>query len=99
MKLEPHNFVVTLNPMNSSGFETWRGLHATYDQGQQTQKLQKNQRILNPTWNNESQQPQDFIRWFNLGKDEIFQYDETNGDALDDNVRMTVLLSRLKDQY
>eukprot|EP00971_Amphidinium_carterae_P128395 2543363-Amphidinium_carterae.1 len=65
--------------MNQSGFETWCALHATYNQGKQTQKLHTLQRSMKATWHNESQQPHDFIQQFNLWRDELFQYDETTG--------------------
>eukprot|EP00971_Amphidinium_carterae_P177554 3521410-Amphidinium_carterae.2 len=38
-KSEPHRFVLQCNGMNSSGFETWRQLHAAYDQGENAQQL------------------------------------------------------------
>eukprot|EP00971_Amphidinium_carterae_P330572 6463683-Amphidinium_carterae.1 len=61
--------------MNASGFETWRALHATYDRGQQAKKLQALHRIMNPTWNNATQQPNGFVRQFNQWTDEIFNYE------------------------
>eukprot|EP00971_Amphidinium_carterae_P079530 1573860-Amphidinium_carterae.1 len=33
-KGEPHSFALQCNRMNASSVETWRQLHATYDQGQ-----------------------------------------------------------------
>eukprot|EP00971_Amphidinium_carterae_P008437 166491-Amphidinium_carterae.1 len=35
----PYRFVVQCNYNNSSGFETWRRLHITYDHGEKTQQL------------------------------------------------------------
>eukprot|EP00971_Amphidinium_carterae_P117248 2322610-Amphidinium_carterae.1 len=40
-KGEPHRFVPQCNRTNSSGFETWRQLHATYDQGEKEQQQQQ----------------------------------------------------------
>eukprot|EP00971_Amphidinium_carterae_P006413 126602-Amphidinium_carterae.1 len=63
-KGEPYRFVVQCNHNNSSGFETWRRLHMTYDQAEKAQQLGTLSRIMNPTWNNAQQQPSDFIKNF-----------------------------------
>eukprot|EP00971_Amphidinium_carterae_P117329 2324161-Amphidinium_carterae.3 len=44
-KGEPHKYAPQCNTMNSSGFETWRQLHATYDQGEKAQQLHALNRI------------------------------------------------------
>eukprot|EP00971_Amphidinium_carterae_P185240 3678456-Amphidinium_carterae.2 len=54
--------------------KTAGGSHAIR-QGQQAQKLQTLHQIMNPTWNNETQQPNDFVRQCNQWRDEIFNYD------------------------
>eukprot|EP00971_Amphidinium_carterae_P085385 1689080-Amphidinium_carterae.1 len=51
-KGEPYRFVVKCNHNNSSGLETWRRLHMTYDQGEKAQHLATLSRIMRPTWNN-----------------------------------------------
>eukprot|EP00971_Amphidinium_carterae_P342819 6482251-Amphidinium_carterae.2 len=38
-KGEPYRFVVQCNDNNSSGFETWRRLRVTYDQGEKHNSL------------------------------------------------------------
>eukprot|EP00971_Amphidinium_carterae_P300674 5974238-Amphidinium_carterae.2 len=61
-KGEPYKFVVQCNHNNSSGFETWRSLHVTYDQGEKAQHLATLSRIMKPTWNIATQTPTDFIK-------------------------------------
>eukprot|EP00971_Amphidinium_carterae_P078161 1546253-Amphidinium_carterae.1 len=46
-KGELYRLVAQCNQTNSSGFETWRRLHFTYDQGEKTQNLAQPQRIMN----------------------------------------------------
>eukprot|EP00971_Amphidinium_carterae_P147633 2926253-Amphidinium_carterae.1 len=79
-KGDPYKFVVQCNHNNSSGFETWRRLHITYDQGDKAQQLSTLSRIMKPTWNNNTQQPSEFIRQFQNWRDEIFNY-ESNGET------------------
>eukprot|EP00971_Amphidinium_carterae_P107594 2130790-Amphidinium_carterae.1 len=45
-KGEPYRFVVQCNHNNSSGFETWRRLNMTYDQGEKAQQLGTLSRIM-----------------------------------------------------
>eukprot|EP00971_Amphidinium_carterae_P242620 4817293-Amphidinium_carterae.1 len=73
-KGEPYRFVVQCNHNNSSGFETWRRLHMTYDQGEKAQQLGTLSRIMRPTWNNIQQPPGEFIKNFQNWRDEIMQY-------------------------
>eukprot|EP00971_Amphidinium_carterae_P218601 4338851-Amphidinium_carterae.1 len=47
-KGEVCRLVVQCNQNNSSGFETWRRLHITYDQGEKAQNLAQLKRIMNP---------------------------------------------------
>eukprot|EP00971_Amphidinium_carterae_P071651 1417133-Amphidinium_carterae.1 len=66
---EVYKFVVQCNHNNSSGgFETWRRLHFTYDQGEKAQYLAQLYRIMKPTRpymeNNVTQQPNEFIKTF-----------------------------------
>eukprot|EP00971_Amphidinium_carterae_P070067 1386496-Amphidinium_carterae.1 len=61
-KAEPYKFVVQCNHNNASGFETWRRLHVTYDQGEKAQHLAQLARVMKPTWNNTTQSPTDFIK-------------------------------------
>eukprot|EP00971_Amphidinium_carterae_P013064 257523-Amphidinium_carterae.1 len=81
------------NRQNQSRFETWIE-RTTYDQGQQTQKLQTRQRIMNPT-SDVTQSKQRLIKTFTTWRDEIYQYEETN-KPLDENIKMTVLLNKLR---
>eukprot|EP00971_Amphidinium_carterae_P273539 5428683-Amphidinium_carterae.1 len=43
-----------------------RRLHFTYDQGEKAQNLAQLYRIMNPTWNNVNQHPNEFIKTFTL---------------------------------
>eukprot|EP00971_Amphidinium_carterae_P296478 5889522-Amphidinium_carterae.1 len=63
--------------MSSSGFETWRQLHATYDQGEKAQQPHALKPIMNPTWHNITQQPNEFARQFNHWRNEIANYEDT----------------------
>eukprot|EP00971_Amphidinium_carterae_P241548 4796186-Amphidinium_carterae.1 len=74
-KGEPYRFVVQCNHNSSSGFETWRRLHTTYDQGEKAQHLATLSRIMKPTWNNITQSPTDIIKAFQNWRDEIFNYE------------------------
>eukprot|EP00971_Amphidinium_carterae_P242161 4808428-Amphidinium_carterae.1 len=52
-----YNSSYDANHNNSSGFETWRRLHITYDQRERAQQLNVLSRIMKPAWNNTTQQP------------------------------------------
>eukprot|EP00971_Amphidinium_carterae_P262189 5200790-Amphidinium_carterae.1 len=77
-KGEPYRFVVQCNYNNSSGFETWRRLHMTYDQEEKAQQLGTLSRIMRPTWSNLQQPPGEFIKNFQNWRDEIFNYENSN---------------------
>eukprot|EP00971_Amphidinium_carterae_P246277 4891546-Amphidinium_carterae.1 len=72
MKGEPYKFVVQCNHNNASGFETWRRLHVTYDQGEKAQHLAQLARI---TWNKATQTPTELIKTFQNWRDEIYNYE------------------------
>eukprot|EP00971_Amphidinium_carterae_P277940 5517249-Amphidinium_carterae.1 len=74
-KREVYRLVVQCNHNNSSGFETWRRLHFTYDQGEKAQHLAQLYRIMKPTWNSVTQQPNEFIKTFQTWRDEIYNYE------------------------
>eukprot|EP00971_Amphidinium_carterae_P276935 5496212-Amphidinium_carterae.1 len=84
--------------MNANEFETWKQLHAKYDlayhQGQKLLQLQTLHRIVNPMWNNVTQQPNDFVRLFNHWKDEISNYEDTAHTHLDDAIKTSMFLNR-----
>eukprot|EP00971_Amphidinium_carterae_P249369 4949953-Amphidinium_carterae.1 len=60
-KGDPYRCVVQCNHNNSSGFETWRRLHITYDQGEKTQQLSTLTWTMKQTWNNVTQSPSKFL--------------------------------------
>eukprot|EP00971_Amphidinium_carterae_P199168 3952794-Amphidinium_carterae.1 len=86
----------TSNLNNASGFETWRRLHLTYDQGEKAQQLRVLARIMRPTWNNVTQAPGEFIRQFQNWRDEIFNYDSTVQSEIAVFMKMALLMQHIQ---
>eukprot|EP00971_Amphidinium_carterae_P025791 508890-Amphidinium_carterae.2 len=84
------------NYNNSSGFETWRRLHVTYDQGEKAQQLQTLSKRLRLTWNNVTQHPSEFIRQFQNWRDEVNNYENVTQTDLSDSMKMTLLLENIQ---
>eukprot|EP00971_Amphidinium_carterae_P345485 6486472-Amphidinium_carterae.1 len=94
-KGEVYRLVVQCNHNNSSGFETWRRLHFTYDQGEKAQHLAQLARIMKPTWNNVNQQPNEFIKTFQHWRDEIYNYEQSVAE-LPSEMKMTLLIQTIQ---
>eukprot|EP00971_Amphidinium_carterae_P257239 5106785-Amphidinium_carterae.1 len=77
--------------MNASGFQTWRALHATYDQGQDAQQLQALHGIMKKC----NMEQCLFVRLFNQWWDEIINYEESTSTILNDAIKTSMLLHRL----
>eukprot|EP00971_Amphidinium_carterae_P348727 6490644-Amphidinium_carterae.2 len=93
-KGEPYRFVVQCNHNNASGFETWRRLRMTYDQGEKAQQLGTLSRIMKATWNNvqQQQQPGDFIKIFQNWRDEIYNYE----NSVSETMKMALLMQYIQ---
>eukprot|EP00971_Amphidinium_carterae_P049491 975006-Amphidinium_carterae.2 len=94
-KGEVYRLVVQCNHNNSSGFETWRRLRFTYDQGEKAQHLAQLARIMKPTWNNVNQQPNEFIKTFQHWRDEIYNYEQSIAE-LPSEMKMTLLIQSIQ---
>eukprot|EP00971_Amphidinium_carterae_P230904 4581956-Amphidinium_carterae.2 len=95
-KGDPYRFVVQCNHNNSSGFETWRRLHVTYDQGEKAQHLNILARVMKPTWNNVTQQPSEIIRQFQNWRHEIFNYESTVQTDIATSMQMALLMQNIQ---
>eukprot|EP00971_Amphidinium_carterae_P293294 5823247-Amphidinium_carterae.1 len=93
-KGEPYKFVVQCNHNNSSGLETWRRVHITYDLGEKAQHLATLSRIMKPTWNNTTQSSTDFIKTFQNWRDEIFNYEQAVSEIAS-TMKMTLLIQHM----
>eukprot|EP00971_Amphidinium_carterae_P110143 2181921-Amphidinium_carterae.3 len=80
------------NHNNANGFEAWRRLHISYDQGEKAQHLAQLARIMKPTWNNTTQSPTDFIKTFQNWRDEIYEQSVAN---LPSAMKMTLLIQNI----
>eukprot|EP00971_Amphidinium_carterae_P020064 395380-Amphidinium_carterae.1 len=95
-KGEPLRVVIQCNQNNASGFETWRRLHVTYDQGEKAQQLQTLSRVLKPTWNNTTQQPSQFMRQFQNWRDEIYNNKNSTNSDIPQSMKMAMLLQNIQ---
>eukprot|EP00971_Amphidinium_carterae_P249370 4949954-Amphidinium_carterae.1 len=82
--------------IDSSGFETWRRLHVTYDQGEKAQQLGTLSRIMKPTWNNVTQSPNEFSQHFQNWRDKIFNYQTTVQTEIATSMKMALLMQYIQ---